>query len=410
MKKAIVRLSVALCLTLLSGNSFAQFIIPIYVPAPQKTNKQTLIRTTDMKNVGWDDSYTESMVSWESQKLTWSDFKGKKTAANDTTVYNMDFISRPYAKKEKIGHVTYRYTSCESLFNSATSWIEDSCKNFTMLKNCQTTFDIWELYSRKALREYNSVPDVSINEIYNFYDKLFYTRVAELKEATNNGRNREKVDEFAAEVSEQLTTTKFNPETVVSALKEHHGYYLELGALSNISLTTLGSPAFGMVVGAGYFKNKFMIGGEIDIEGGTFRRDVFAKKGKIYNGDNMFAGNIGTVCGYRTIRNKAVELTPYFGIGGRFCEGGILDEQYQTNKKGNNKVSCGGVSLGIGCMIDIALHRTVDIKVNSDDITRDTHNLRIKPYFNITNYNNGIGWVPALNISLSWALTTITLK
>lgn len=411
MSRTIVKLFVVFCAALISADSFAQIFVPIYIPATKKVKERLPLRSTDNSKVEWDGSYTGSMVSWDERKLTWDDFKANKLNAPDSVIYNMNFSIRPIDKKEKRGNTTYIYRVCESLFNTANSWVVDSCKNFTMLKMCQTNFDIWELYGRKALIEYNSIPDVSINEIYDFYDRCFYRRVEELKKATNNGRNREEIDKFATEIEEELAATKFNPAGLVSSLGEHHGHTLDMGLSSRISLSKFASPSVGLDIAFGYIKKNMMYGLGMDLQVlGDIKQDVYASKGEILDGDRLLDGGMYFNAGYHTRHNKGVELTPYIGVGFRFCEGGELYPQYRDPKRDRNPVTCGGFSLGIGCMTDIIISRKVDIKVSDTDILKNAQSLRIKPYFNVTRYDSGIGWVPAFNISISWGTTSYVLK
>lgn len=388
------------------NSSFAQFFIPIVVPSVNQQRKSYGVSSNSMS---WDDSYSNSMVPWIDHKLTWDDFKGTVETGSGR-IFDMKFYNRPYIKKEKIGNIKYVYNTNLSFTNSATSWVVDSCKNYSTLKLAQTGFNLWELYSRKALIEYNNVPGASINEIYDFYNKVFDKRVKELEDETDFGRNRQKLDEYSEQINQELENTTFNPEDVTTSLKEQKGYYFGLGFLSHIPFTDYITPLYGFDLVAGGFVKRHFIAGDLNFSfGGKCQKPIVTDKGTIHKDDKMFCGSLLLNYGYNVYSGKTVELTPFIGCGVNFYDGGKKDPMYQS-KKGNDSVEKAGFSFGVGFNMDFVLSREIAIKVVDEDISRSSNNITVRPYFNLTHYSGELGWVPALNIALMFNMKTVKLK
>lgn len=393
--------------SLLMLNSLsAQFFIPIIIPSVNKQGKSLGVRSNSMS---WDDSYDKSMVSWEERKLTWDDFKGTVESSNGR-IFDMKFRNVPCIKMEKIGNVKYVYNTSQTFINSATSWVVDSCKNYSTLKLAQTGFNLWELYSRKAIIEYNNVPNASINEIYDFYNKIFDMRIKELEEETDYGKNRQKLDEYSERINQELENTTFSPEHAITSLKEQKGNYFGLGLLSHVPFTDYITPLYGFDLLAGGLSKRHFIAGELNFcFGGKCQKPIVTDKGTIYKGEKMFCGSILLNYGYNVYSGKNVGLTPYVGCGLNFYDGGLKDPMYQS-KKGNDTVSKTGFSFGVGFNADFVLSREIDIKVVDEDVSISSQNLTVRPYFNLTHYSGELGWVPALNIALMFNMKTVRLK
>ena len=392
---------------LIVNSLFAQFFFPVIIPSVNQQIQSFGVRSNSMS---LDDRNDKNMVSWEDRKLTWDDFKGTVDSSYGR-MYDMKFLNRPYLKKEKIGNNKYVYNTSQTFINSATSWVVDSCKNNSTLKLAQTGFNLWELYSRKAIIEYNNVPNASINEIYDFYNKVFDKRIKELEEETDLGKNSQKLDEYSERINQELENTTFNPEVVTTSLKEQKGYYYGLGLLSHVPFTDYITPLYGgfeLLVGG--FAKRHFIAGELNFcFGGKCQKPIVTDKGTINKGDKMLCGSILLNYGYNVYSGKNVELTPYVGCGINFYDGGLKDPMYQ-NKKGNDSLEKAGFSFGIGFNADFVLSREIDIKVLNEDISRSSQNLTVRPYFNLTHYSGELGWVPALNIALMFNLKTVRLK
>lgn len=389
------------------SSASAQIFVPIIIPSFKKN--KGMISSYNALGVGSDGSYSNNMIAWKSHKLSWKDFKGKNVY-KDGLIYHISYANIPFIQKKKIGNTTYTYFENKSFLDTEESWVDDSHKNPETLKLAETDFNLWELYARKALIEYNSIPDASIDEIYNFYKKLFARRKEDLRQITENGTNREKLDEYSAAVEKELEDLPFNPEAQVAGLREKNGYYISLGISSHIPFTKYISTGYGLNMSAGGFAGRHMIGADLDLEfGGKCCKDIWTEKGTIYEGDKIFTGGITLQYGYTVMQKSAVDITPYFGFGVHFYDGGEVLPAYQKGKKAQS-IEKSGVSFGIGCAFDIIASRGIAIKTEDSNIRKNVHSLGIKPYFSLTHYSGDMGWVPALNIAVDWDMRSWKLK
>lgn len=386
------------------SSASAQIFIPIIIPTYKKSNGMKSSYNT--QGVGSDGIYSNNMMVWRSHKLSWKDFKGKNVY-KEGLIYNMSYANIPFIQKQKIGNTTYTYYENRSLLNTEESWVDDSNKNPTTLKLAETDFNLWELYGRKALIEYNSIPDASIDKIYSFYKKIFDRRTEDLRQITENGSNREKLDEYSAEVEKELEELPFNPEAQVAGLREKNGYYLNVGFSSHISFSKYFSSQYGFNMSAGGFSERHMIGGDLDLEfGGKCHKEIWTKKGTIYDGDKVFGGGITLQYGYTVLQKSSVDITPYIGFGAHFYDGG---KEYKEGRNAES-VEISGISFGIGCAFDIIASRGIAIKTEDQNIRKNVHSIGIKPYFCLTHYSGEVGWVPALNIAVDWDMRSWKLK
>ena len=69
-----------------------------------------------------------------------------------------------------------------------------------------------------------------------------------------------------------------------------------------------------------------------------------------------------------------------------------------------------GFSMGAGMMIDYKLKHTINSRFKGWGVDATETQLRVKPYFNFTLYNNGIGWVPAINLAVGVNTKTYRMK
>ncbi len=412
-KKTIVTMMALMAI----HSASAQFFVPIYIPsAPKKVNPGMMTWGNDGKAMAWRDSYSKSMVAWKDHKLTWDDFQGRAKGVVSKSpdrdyVMHLSLMNRPFLQKQKNGKVSYVYFQNESLIDTADSWIVDSCKTDENLLLAQLDFNLWELCSRRAMVEYMTTPETSLDEVMDFYSKRADNRWEEVKTSlSNSDDNVQKLKEINDGVEEELNALQIDPEKIVASLQETKGMYLDMGLAAHIPFSDYVSSGFGFNIGGGGFIKRHMIGVDLDLEfGNECKKPIYTDKGTINKGDKMFSGAITLQYGYNALRKSTFEMSPFLGFGVRFYDGGKKDPKYQ-NKKGDEDIEMAGVSFGIGCSFDFILSRQISIKTDDENIRKNTSAIGIKPYLSFSHFSGDIGWVPALNIAIDWDLTAFKLK
>lgn len=412
-KKTIVTMMALMAMS----SASAQFFIPVYIPAtPKKNNNLMMGWGNDGKAMPWKDSYSNSMVTWKDHKLTWNDFQGRAKGVVSNTpnrdyIMHLSLMNRPFLQKQKNGKVTYMYYQNESLIDTSNSWVVDSCKTDENLQLAQLDFNLWELYSRKAMIEYHTTQNASLDEMMDFYAKRAENRLDEIKESMSlTDDNTQKLKEINDEVENELNTLQIDPEKMVANLQETKGMYFDMGLVAHIPFSDYVSSGFGLNVGGGGFIKRHMIGVDVEFEfGGECKKPIHTDKGVINKGDKMLAGAITLQYGYNALRKSTFEMSPFCGFGVRFYDGGKKESRYQNNK-GDEKIEKAGISFGIGCSFDFILSRQISIKTDDENIRKNTSGIGIKPYLSFSHFSGEMGWMPALNIAVDWDFTAFKLK
>lgn len=103
------------------------------------------------------------LIEWnEFYKVTWSDFKGKPSAASIGDAGTVVQIkAKPYLVRKEIRYDVYAF------FNRTKSWYRD--KSEALLAHEQLHFDIAELYARKIRKKVRELHAKGVNDmsIYN---------------------------------------------------------------------------------------------------------------------------------------------------------------------------------------------------------------------------------------------------
>lgn len=398
---------------LIADDAAAQFFVPVYIPAQrQDSDVRAKWSNGNTLSAGWKGSYSQSLVAWKGHKLTWDDFEGRALHTTDKNyILSVNYVNRPYIERTKIGNTTYEYYMNESLFNKADSWVADTCRNDATLKLAQADFNLWELNSRRMVAEYNTFTNVTYDELGDFYLQRFRNSSEEIREATDNGRNEQKLQEVCDSLDIELLLFHYNPAASVSGLTEKNGYYLDLGIASHFPFSEYVSPAyFGIDFEVGGFVRRSMIGLDMRFGfGSKCHKDIWSKEGTIHNGESVTSGTMLLVYGLKMMEGEKYAITPYVGAGVNFYAGGRKDLQYQ-NDKGNERVEKAGFSLGVGCIFDLIFSRKVYIRTQTDGISKQVRGMSIKPYFSFTQYGGDLNLVPAFNIAVCWDMKAFKLK
>jgi hypothetical protein len=171
----------------------------------------------------------------------------------------------------------------------------------------------------------------------------------------------------------------------------------DMGIIASVPFSDYQGTSYGVSFGASYNRCKRLYGLDIDMSFfSKCKKQILAKKGHIEEGDWHICGAITSYFGYNVYNRDKVALTPFIGVGVRFFDGGERYEEYK--EKNNVTYQCAGFSTGLGMMIDYKLKHTINLQ-SFFRIATETQ-LRVKPYFSVTRYGNGVGWVPAINIAV----------
>jgi len=346
------------------------------------------------------DTYKENLLAWKDRNITWDDFQGE---LKKDSLINEEFYANPVVRTKKIGKVKYEYYEYETFFVKDKSWVVDSVKTAPMLKFCQTKFDLWELISRKAANEYSRTPDANMDEVFGFYKRLFNRRIEDMWKNTNHATDREKVNEYAAKVEKELEGNIVTPGNVPLYGPRDFGAGFAFGMGCNIPFSEyMGSMASFDIEGT-ILTKRHEVGVDLALYFGTkCKLPIYEKKGTIQKGDELTGYSIMFTYGYNVLSNNNVSLTPFVGVGICGLSGGEVDFQYYNPKKDENPIFCNGFAFNVGVKTDIRLKRTIHIKTEGNGYQASYSSIHLKPYFSMSHYSKSIGWVPSLNLNVSF--------
>lgn len=341
------------------------------------------------------------MVKWGERKLRWDDFRGEKPMSDRTSSY-VKLYAQPKFQKVKKDGVWYKYHVWESFFEQDQSWIDTKNMNESNLKHCQNKFDLWEILAREVSVEYPRKKYESLEAQYTDMKKHFDEETEWMERATNHGNNAQVVDSIADELAKELADKELDPRDIVKGYEPSKVYWMsDAGLVVNVPFTGYASPAVGFSGGVSYNRKRFLYGFDFDMTFGKCNKQILKKKGHIEDGDGLFHGGMTLNFGYNVYNRDKKSFTPFIGAGVRFFYGGEKYEEYQPEKVNNNldkKLELVGFSVGFGVMADFKVKHTVNMSYNLLGMESTETQIRVKPYFSLTNYGKPVGWTPALNI------------
>lgn len=349
------------------------------------------------QKVSDNDDIHYGMVKWGERKLRWDDFRAKNPKKGKFSSY-VDLLAKPKEKEKILDGIKYKYIGWENFVIQKESWMEANNMNESKLKHCQNQFDLWEYLIRKVAVEYPRKQAVSLDDQYSEMQKAFDEEIDRMNRITNHGNNSQVVDSIADELAKKLTDAELNPRDMVRGLVPSKVYWMgDMGIIASVPFSDYHGASYGVSFGASYNRCKRLYGLDIDMSFfSKCKKQILAKKGHIEEGNWLTCGAITSYFGYNIYNRDKVALTPFIGVGVRFFDGGERYEEYK--EKNNVTYQCAGFSTGLGLMIDYKLKHTINLQ-SIFRIATETQ-LRVKPYFSVTRYGNGVGWVPAINIAV----------
>ena len=350
-----------------------------------------------------DDNMHPSMVKWSDRKLRWDDFRGTKPMlSDDDDIAHLSLYLESKECTKKVDGIVYKYYGYDTYMDQKESWIAHQNRSESVLKHYQNQFDLWECLAREYI---NGVTVVnSFSRVREQFDK----EAKVMNKKTNNGEKKAMVDSIADYLADRLHGTEADPSRIVAGyVDDIWAYAFNFGFSSHFPLDTeYQKGSYGFCVGYDIFIKKFVFGMDFDAEfGSKCRKTIHADKGDVEVGDKLENGGLTVFGGYNVINGRSFALTPYANLGVRFMNGG---EKY---KEENNKyIVTNGFTAGIGFMADFIFRRTINMRNIFWSVAKSEQSIRVKPYFSISNYRHGIGWIPEINISVAYNIKTGGMK
>lgn len=350
-----------------------------------------------------DDNMHPSMVKWSDRKLRWDDFKGTKPMlSDDDDIAHLSLYLESKECTKKVDGIVYKYYGYDTYMDQKESWIAHQNRSESVLKHYQNQFDLWECLAREYI---NGVAVVnSFSRVREQFDK----EAKVMNKKTNNGEKKAMVDSIADYLADRLHGIELDPIKIVADYVDNKwAYAFNFGFSSHFPLDTeYQKGSYGFCVGYDIFIKKFVFGMDFDAEfGSKCRKTIHADKGDVEVGDKLENGGLTVFGGYNVINGRSFALTPYANLGVRFMNGG---EKY---KEENNKyIVTNGFTAGIGFMADFIFRRTINMRNIFWSVAKSEQSIRVKPYFSISNYRHGIGWIPEINISVAYNIKTGGMK
>ena len=346
-----------------------------------------------------DDNMHPSMVKWSDRKLRWDDFKGTKPMlSDDDDIAHLSLYLESKECTKKVDGIVYKYYGYDTYMDQKESWIAHQNRSESVLKHYQNQFDLWECLAREYI---NGVTVVnSFSRVREQFDK----EAKVMNKKTNNGEKKAMVDSIADYLANRLHGIELDPIKIVADYVDNKwAYAFNFGFSSHFPLDTeYQKGSYGFCVGYDIFIKKFVFGMDFDAEfGSKCRKTIHADKGDVEVGDKLENGGLTVFGGYNVKKGRSFALTPYANLGVRFMNGG---EKY---KEENNKyIVTNGFTAGIGFMADFIFRRTINMRNIFWSVAKSEQSIRVKPYFSISNYRHGIGWIPEINISVAYNIKT----
>lgn len=350
-----------------------------------------------------DDNMHPSMVKWSDRKLRWDDFKGTKPMlSDDDDIAHLSLYLESKECTKKVDGIVYKYYGYDTYMDQKESWIAHQNRSESVLKHYQNQFDLWECLAREYI---NGVAVVnSFSRVREQFDK----EAKVMNKKTNNGEKKAMVDSIADYLADRLHGIELDPIKIVAGYVDNKwAYAFNFGFSSHFPLDTeYQKGSYGFCVGYDIFIKKFVFGMDFDAEfGSKCRKTIHADKGDVEVGDKLENGGLTVFGGYNVINGRSFALTPYANLGVRFMNGG---EKY---KEENNKyIVTNGFTAGIGFMADFIFRHTINMRNIFWSVAKSEQSIRVKPYFSISNYRHGIGWIPEINISVAYNIKTGGMK
>lgn len=379
MKRILLQIVLALC------------IVPMQA---QKTSSKKYMDNDDIHY---------GMVKWGERKLRWDDFRGKKPMlSEEKKVAYLSLYAETKECKKKVDGIVYKYNGYDTYMLQDESWIDHNNMNESVLKHYQNQFDLWECLAREYIINVTlETNGVAMTSSFSRLREQFEQQARAMDKKTNNGENKVMVDSMAEYLHNRLHGTELDPARILEGYVDDDwalAYDFAFTSHFPFSNDYQKSAPYGFGAGISIYAKKIVFGLDFDLDfGAKCRKTVYADDGNVDVGDDLVNGGFTTFCGYTVKKNRSLALTPYIGLGVRCINGG---EKYQEEHK--KYIVTNGASFGIGVMTDFIFKRTINTRSVLWSVSKIEQSIRLNPYLSFTDFANGIGWIPAINIAVAY--------
>lgn len=349
--------------------------------------------------------FATSRHYWEDGKLTWDDYLSERPQNNDAPVC----LTLSYgARKENVkkGSTTYSYVRYYSYVDRYELWAADSVRTDELLLYHQTLFDISELYCRKATREYNTMSFTGDgDELFAFYYRQRAKQIDELNQKTDSGRVYLALMDYHYYIKGELEKENFDPRSADFIPSHESGVGMYIGYSLRLPIRGEFSPTHGMTLGwdfPDFPAYRSMLGLSMSLEA-FGRSNVFlhTKNGPIYRNEKISSGSFDVYYAYNLLRTNSHSLHSFVAGGLSFYDGEKYDDG--LGHKISNEVTA--FTLEAGLIADIFFASQVNVYAGGRTDTSFT-SLRLRPYLSFAHMKQGLGWMPSLNLSVSFCFSS----
>ena len=356
--------------------------------------------------------YAQSRQEWDGTPLDLRNFKGR--LQSDTTMIELSWLMGATLAKEKIGNTKYVYYRIHPTLDLSESAVKQGFVNEQTKQLAQTSFDLLELYSRKATQEIiNSQPD-NLYDVISYYNNQVRHRMDDLSYITRMGQDAEQMGLQSAAVTLELESCKIDP-TKAELKDPTFVADLAIGLSAVAPFTSyLSSPAFGInySVGIGLRRHLYSLDATFGF-GAECKERIQADEGWIEKGESVNLLDMMLTYGYRLSEYRSRAFYPTVGIGMNSVVGPSFERA--DGKKDNYGTA--GVTFAIGFTYDIPFSRSMLLGTSANTSylfaghsEYNAKSIRLKTFLSLSKAGDDIGWYPSLNCSVLFDMNAVRFK
>lgn len=357
--------------------------------------------------------YAKSRQQWSDGPLDLKDFKGR--LKSDTTIIGLSWLMQAQPKKEKIGNTKYIYYRISPTLDLSESAVKPGFLNDQTRKLAQASFDLLEIYGRKATQEVLSNHPDNVSDVIRYYNNQVDHRLDDLWYSTRYGQNEQQMDLATTAIALELEEAKIDP-TQAELVEPTVCFDLSVGASMMMPSTAyLSSPCFGFGFSVGMGTGRHLISMEMNMGiGAECKKPIMTDNSDpIEVGESLNVGHLLLTYGYRVGNYRSNPFYPTVGIGLNTLVSPANDSS--NSKQGPR--SADGFVFTLGCTYDIPFARSayVGTAANNSQIFMgnseyNTSSIRLKAYFALANGGNEVGWFPSINLAVLFGMNGIRFK
>ncbi|MCT4673686.1 MAG: hypothetical protein N4A37_10655 [Prolixibacteraceae bacterium] len=297
----------------------------------------------------------KDIKKWSDGKLTWDDFikieNDKSVIGFDPNlavsqlVYNYKFFFKPQRERGKLELIPQLYC----FMSKDHSWVNPDYMTEITLRYNQLTFDIYELYRRKA---YNAFSEQnSLNHNFEVLSSIIDSSIVEtskLDHESHNGEDVESIIEWENKISNELNNVdpQLEPQTGIPLSESALEFCLGLG--SQVYSGSLGDylyPGLTIQIGAGVIFNRSSFLFDFSYRSNSeLRKDLITDETWEKKTEQSF-NMLNLYYSYSLFERKRWKISPFAGPSfNRICE--ITDDK-EVKKEDLKNIGCFAPVLGI---------------------------------------------------------------